>query len=124
MLKGFLGKFSWGRKYIDKAIARQKEVGVQGKFQDMYEALIGNLKTGKRFEFDTVRDLLYSKGILQVGKDKENKLILKLLRTAYRDEVRAYATQAETNRSMGQEFAGKVYYIVANEFNTLVKGVS
>lgn len=122
--KGFLGNFSWGRKYIDKATARQKELGLQGKYQDMYEELINNLKIRKSFDIDTVRDLLYSKGILQVGKDKENKLILKMLRTMYKDEVRAYSIQAETNRAMGQEFAGKVYDIVANEFKTLVNGVT
>lgn len=122
--KGFLGKFSLGRKYIDKTIARQKELGLRGKYLDMYKELEGNLKTGKRFDIDTVRDLLYSKGILQVGKDKENRLILKMLRTAYKDEVRAYTIQAETNRAMGQEFAGKVYDMVVNEFNTLTKGVA
>lgn len=120
--KGFLGKFSWGRKYLDKAVARQKELGFQGKYQDMYEKLLGNLKTGKRFDINSVRDLLYSKGILQVGKDKENRLILKMLRTSYEDEARAYTVQAETTRAMGH--AGKVYDMVANEFNTLTKGVA
>lgn len=124
VLKGFLGKFSLGRKYIDKAISRQKELGLQGKYNDMYKELEDNLKTGKRFDIDTVRDLLYSKGILQVGKDKENRLILKNLRMAYKEEVRAYTIQAETNRAMGQEFAGKVYDMVANEFNTLTKGMA
>lgn len=124
MLKVILGKFSWGRKHIDKTIARQKELEVQGKYLDMYKELEDNLKTGKRFDIDTVKDLLYSKGILQVGKDKENRLILKFLRIAYRDEARAYATQAETNRAMGQEYFGKVYDIIANEFNTLTKGMA
>ncbi len=124
VLKGFLGKFSWGRKYLDKMIARQKELGLQCKYQSMYEELTNNLKISKRFDINTVRDLLYSKGILQVGKDKENMFILKVLRTGYRDEVRAYTTQAKTNRAMGQKFHGKVYDMVANEFNTLAKGIA
>lgn len=122
--KGFLGKFSYGRKYIDKVIAKQKELGLQSKYQDLYEELISNLQTGKRFDIDTVRNLLYSKGILQLGKDKENRLILKMLKIAYKDEVRAYTVQAETNRALGQKYLGKVYDIVANEFNTLINGVS
>lgn len=124
VLRGFLGKFSYGRKYIDKVIAKQEELGLQSKYQDLYSEMLSNLETGKRFDIDTVRNLLYSKGILQLGKDKENRLILKVLRNAYKDEVRAYTVQAETNRALGQKYLGKLYDIVANEFNILIKGIA
>lgn len=119
----FLGKFSLGRKYIDKTSLKMNSMGVQGKYLELYEDAFNNLRLGKNFDEGEIKNLLYSKGILKIGEDKKNARILKLLRKMYKDEVRSYTVQAQTNKAFGQDSYANVYEKFTENFKSLIKDI-
>lgn len=117
----FMGKFSRGRKYMDKIAKYQKSCGFQEKSNELYKIALDNIRCGKNFTPETIKELLYSKGIIKVGEDKKNLRILSALSKMYKDEFRAYSLQAEVLNSLGQD--GSVYSRLAGEFDSLAKGL-
>ncbi len=84
------GKFSFGRKMIDKDIAKTLKYDLQSKYLKLQMASLEKMETGKSLTKNDIIEILYSKGILTPGKDKENAYILKSLKKIYADEVRSY----------------------------------
>ena len=119
----FLGRFSWGRKLIDKAAKFQKEFGLQDRSNLLYIEALRNVQLGRKFSPEQIKEMLYSKGIITIGDDKNNIRILKALRKLYQDEYRAYSLQARTLEGMGYKEHGSIYRNLANEFNTLAQNI-
>ena len=84
------GHFSFGRKMIDKKMNKAKALDLQTKYVELQDICLKSLLSGKQVSEADIVKTLYSKGILQVGKDKENAFILKNLRDVYKDECRSY----------------------------------
>ncbi len=117
----FIGKFSCGRKYIDKLAKYQKKLGFQEKSDKLYRAALDNVQFGKKFNTETIKELLYSIGVIKVGEDKQTLKVLKSLSKMYKDEFRAYSLQAEVLNSLGKN--GLAYSRLAEEFDSLAKGL-
>ena len=70
------GHFSFGRKMLDKEFNKAKALDLQSKYIDLQEICLKKLQSGEQVSEADIVKSLYSKGILQVGKDKENAFIL------------------------------------------------
>jgi len=125
LVQRILGEFPLGRKYIDKSMQKIKSLGIQGKYQELYQEAFNNLrlKPNGNFNEGEIKELLYSRGILKAGEDKQNLRILKALRKMYKDEARSYTIQAETNKALGQDLYAKVYEKFTENFKSLVNDI-
>ena len=85
-----IGKFKFGRKMIDKANEKSLKYNLQAKYMDLYTMAVKKYNAGMSLNVKDIKELLYSKGILTPGKDKENTYILRYLKKVYADEVRSY----------------------------------
>ncbi len=117
------GKFSLGRRFIDKEISKMKDFGVQDKYVKMQEYCVALLNSGGQVNNAIVRDMLYSKGILKKGETKKNLFILKQLKKAYKDEVRSWTVGLEAHEKFeGSKVINSDLYL--NIFKSLMNGVS
>lgn len=85
-----IGRFSFGRKRIDKLVQKARTLDLQKKYMDLQLECMKSIQKGKPVSEAEIIKNLYAKGILQVGKDKENAFILKYLKRVYEDEYRSY----------------------------------
>ncbi len=118
----FIGKFSCGRKYMDKVARFQKAAKYQEKSNILYQEAINNVLSNKKFTLQQIRELLYSKGIVKVGEDKQNLRLLKGFSNMYQDECRAYSLQADVLKSLGDDASD--YSNLAGEFDSLTKALN
>lgn len=89
-LQKSIGRFSFGRKLIDKVVQKARNLDLQKKYMDLQLECMETIQKGKPVSEAEIIKTLYAKGILQVGKDKENAFILKYLKRVYEDEYRSY----------------------------------
>ena len=78
------------KKKNNKKMNKARALDLQSKYIDLQEICLKKLQSGEQVSEADIVKTLYSKGILQVGKDKENAFILKNLRDVYKDESRSY----------------------------------
>lgn len=90
--RGIFGKFSRGRKYIDKMQVKSVQADIGNKYMLPYKSAVQQTQeSGKAITLDEARRLLFEKGGLIPGKNKENIYILKNLKALYQDEARSFS---------------------------------
>lgn len=116
------GNFSLGRKMIDKDIEKTLKYDCQSKYLKLQMASIEKMERGESLTKNDIIELLYSKGILTPGKDKENAYILKMLKKIYADEVRSYSVGFDASaKYAGTEVPAEAKNVISL-FDTLSKG--
>lgn len=120
-LKGY---FSFGRKMIDKKMNKAKALDLQTKYVELQDICLKSLLSGKQVSEADIVKTLYSKGILQVGKDKENAFILKNLRDVYKDECRSYKVGYEAFETFNGTKNPKQVNEIINLYENFVKATN
>lgn len=115
------GHFSFGRKMIDKKMNKAKALDLQTKYVELQDICLKSLLSGKQVSEADIVKTLYSKGILQVGKDKENAFILKNLRDVYKDECRSYKVGYEAFETFNGSKNPKQVNEIINLYENFVK---
>lgn len=115
------GHFSFGRKMIDKKMNKAKALDLQTKYVELQDICLKSLLSGKQVSEADIVKTLYSKGILQVGKDKENAFILKNLRDVYKDECRSYKVGYEAFETFNGTKNPKQVNEIINLYENFVK---
>lgn len=115
------GRFSFGRKMIDKKQQKAKNLDFEHKYIQLQEECIKPIMHGKQINEADIVKTLYAKGILQVGKDKENAFILKNLRDVYKDECRSYGVGYEALETFTGQKNPEIVYKVQDLFKNFVK---
>lgn len=118
------GRFSFGRKMIDKRINKAKALDFQSKYIDLQEICLKKLQSGEQVSEADIVKTLYSKGILQVGKDKENAFILKNLRDVYKDECRSFKVGYEAFETFNGTKNPKQVNEIINLYENFVKATN
>ena len=118
------GRFSFGRKMIDKRINKAKALDFQSKYIDLQEICLKKLQSGEQVSEADIVKTLYSKGILQVGKDKENAFILKNLRDVYKDECRSFKVGYEAFETYNGTKNPKQVNEIINLYENFVKATN
>lgn len=118
------GRFSFGRKMIDKRINKAKALDLQSKYIDLQEICLKKLQSGEQVSEADIVKTLYSKGILQVGKDKENAFILKNLRDVYKDECRSFKVGYEAFETFNGTKNPKQVNEIINLYENFVKATN
>lgn len=118
------GHFSFGRKMIDKKFNKAKALDLQSKYIDLQEICLKKLQSGEQVSEADIIKTLYSKGILQVGKDKENAFILKNLRDVYKDEYRSYKVGYEAAETFRGAKNPKQMNEIINLYENFVKATN
>lgn len=115
------GHFSFGRKMIDKKMNKARALDLQTKYVELQDICLKSLLSGKQVSEADIVKTLYSKGILQVGKDKENAFILKNLRDVYKDEWRSYKVGYEAFETFNGTKNPKQVNEIINLYENFVK---
>lgn len=118
------GHFSFGRKMIDKKMNKAKALDLQTKYVELQDICLKSLLSGKQVSEADIVKTLYSKGILQVGKDKENAFILKNLRDVYKDECRSYKVGYEAFETFNGTKNPKQVNEIINLYENFVKATN
>lgn len=118
------GHFSFGRKMLDKEFNKAKALDLQSKYIDLQEICLKKLLSGEQVSEADIVKTLYSKGILQVGKDKENSFILKNLRDVYKDEYRSYKVGYEAAETFNGTKNPKQVNEIINLYENFVKATN
>ena len=118
------GRFSFGRKMIDKIMNKAKTLDLQSKYIELQEICLKRLQSGKPVGEADIVKTLYSKGILQVGKDKENAFILKNLRDVYKDECRSFKVGYEAFETFNGTKNPKQVNEIINLYENFVKATN
>lgn len=118
------GHFSFGRKMIDKKMNKAKALDLQNKYVELQDICLKSLLSGKQVSEADIVKTLYSKGILQVGKDKENAFILKNLRDVYKDECRSYKVGYEAFETFNGTKNPKQVNEIINLYENFVKATN
>lgn len=118
------GHFSFGRKMIDKKMNKAKALDLQTKYVELQDICLKSLLSGKQVSEADIVKTLYSKGILQVGKDKENAFILKNLRDVYKDECRSYKVGYEAFETFNRTKNPKQVNEIINLYENFVKATN
>lgn len=118
------GHFSFGRKMIDKKMNKAKALDLQTKYVELQDICLKSLLSGKQVSEADIVKTLYSKGILQVGKDKENAFILKNLRDVYKDECRSYKVGYEAFETFNGTKNPKQVNEILNLYENFVKATN
>ena len=118
------GHFSFGRKMIDKKMNKAKALDLQTKYVELQDICLKSLLSGKQVSEADIVKTLYSKGILQVGKDKENAFILKNLRDVYKDEYRSYKVGFEAAETFNGTKNPKQVNEIINLYENFVKATN
>ena len=130
-----INKTSFGRKYIDKMMKKAPEVNEKGaalqaslvseigklgcsavgftKGKSKLSTLLENSGCKSKQELqEKIRQMLYGKNIISIGKEKDNAFLLKQLIGSLKDEKRAYTTGAFSekywNNLLGKDLNGLV----------------
>ncbi len=109
---------------IDKRINKAKALDLQSKYIDLQEICLKKLQSGEQVSEADIVKTLYSKGILQVGKDKENAFILKKLRDVYNDEYRSYKVGYEAFETFNGTKNPKQVNEIINLYENFVKATN
>lgn len=115
------GRFSFGRKMIDKLKQKGDNLDFEHKYMQLQEECIKPMRQGKQINEADIVKILYAKGILQVGKDKENAFILKKLRDVYKDECRSYDVGYGALEAFTGQKNSEIIYKVQDLFKNFVK---
>lgn len=118
------GHFPFGRKMIDKKFNKAKALDFQSKYIDLQEICLKKLQSGEQVSEADIVKTLYSKGILQVGKDKENAFILKNLRDVYKDECRSFKVGYEAFETFNGTKNPKQVNEIINLYENFVKATN
>lgn len=90
--RGIFGKFSRGRKYLDKIEAKSAQADIDNKYMLPYISAIQQTQaSGKAITLEEARQLLSEEAGLIAGNNKENIYILKKLKAFYQDEARSFS---------------------------------
>lgn len=116
-----IGRFSFGRKQIDKLVQKARTLDLQKKYMDLQLECMKTIQGGKSVSEAEIIKTLYAKGILQVGKDKENAFILKYLKRAYEDEYRSYRVGNEAMTAFSDSIMPERIIHVNDLYRDLVK---
>lgn len=118
------GHFPFGRKMINKRMNKVKALDLQSKYIELQEICLKRLQSGKPVGEADIVKTLYSKGILQVGKDKENAFILKNLRDVYKDECRSFKVGYEAFETFNGTKNPKQVNEIINLYENFVKATN
>lgn len=116
-----IGRFSFGRKQIDKLVQKARTLDLQKKYMDLQLECMKTIQGGKSVSEAEIIKNLYAKGILQVGKDKENAFILKYLKRVYEDEYRSYRVGNEAMTAFSDSIMPERIIHVNDLYRDLVK---
>lgn len=116
-----IGRFSFGRKLIDKFVQKARTLDLQKKYMDLQLECMKTIQKGKPVSEAEIIKNLYAKGILQVGKDKENTFILKYLKRLYEDEYRSYRVGNEAMSAFSGSIMQERIIHVNDLYRDLVK---
>lgn len=116
-----IGRFSFGRKQIDKLVQKARTLDLQKKYMDLQLECMKTIQKEKPVSEAEIIKTLYAKGILQVGKDKENAFILKYLKRVYEDEYRSYRVGNEAMTAFSDSIMPERIIHVNDLYRDLVK---
>lgn len=119
-LPKLIGRFSFGRKRIDKLVQKARTLDLQKKYMDLQLECMKSIQKGKPVNEAEIIKNLYAKGVLQVGKDKENAFILKYLKRVYEDEYRSYRVGNEAMTAFSSQKNSEVLNRVNDLYRDLV----
>lgn len=102
-LEKALGRFSLGRKILDNRYQRLNNIHHQEKYMAIQELALEE-KFGRKTDnlVQVLKELLWSKGILNPNDNKNNNLLLHYLISVYKDEARSYTVGCK----IGDAYAG------------------